>query len=253
MTEDEVLELEDFAFLVEMADRAEHAIAHARTAMEYWSAQIEPLCSEAALPARLRTAYGDIQDDLLEIAKLAEQKEREYHRLSLWDSVHPKLNCPYSSDSSIDAARRVIELINAAEKQLNRALDDLSGQLRDMKHPLNAWKDPDIHLTILLELETSSERRCYQASTPPLCFKLRWSAGQHLTKAHLLGDGQDWNTYRNSDHPFRGLHVGYLAYSLLKWTHVPWQLFGRLRMIRADIEIRGSQTFRIMDDDPCAT
>lgn len=255
MTTKELLELEDFAHFAETAELARHVFASAHTGATCLAEQIEPLCSQTALPENLRVAYAELKDTLLKLAQLAKQGEQRYRYLAAWERAHPDVSGLYSNEAVVGQALRAIGWFNAVEKQLSQTMQELTRSLRDAKHTLRSWEDPSVELNLMIEVEPSAERQCYQELIEPAYFKLRPSFEQFVTQAentHLLGHADNWNEYRDSDHPLHGAHLGYLAYSVLNGTHLPWQLFGRARTIEVDIEIRASRTLRAEQDPDIA-
>ena len=248
MTEQKLLDLEDFACLAEAARETDRDLGRARIYAECLAEQIEPLCSAAALSEKLRAAYSGLRDGLMEVATLARELERKYHYLSVWDEFHPDVNYSYSNEDIVEGAKRTITRINSVEQPLSRTMDGLIQGLRDAGHPLHGWEDAEVEFKIMLLLESSPERQCYEQLIEPMYFHMTPGFSEfakHAGEARLLGDGDNWNDHRDTDHPLHDVHMGYLAHALLDETKLPWQLLGRVREIELDVEIHASRTFRI--------
>jgi hypothetical protein len=234
----------DGIYLSSALEDLEHLLRRARSKLSSLRDEICALPAEPALPSSYRAFYGRIVS-LLATTEQAikdgeictEDIQHEFYSSDFRRESRNKLN---SSPAVVEAAKDIIQKINAAEiRLLNVAKSAKNALIKQSEQNLIDWTMPyDGEFAVIFN--PGPERAFYTAGAndfeEPLRIRIR--PARDLTHDDSFNDSaQNWNVFEGQEgHPLREGHHGYLVHCLFDHTHMPWQLLPYIQEI--EIEFR---------------
>lgn len=245
MTTGTDLVAEDRAYYAVVASQARRDMIRAHAYAQCLAEQIEPLAQVAELPAQLQNAYAEMHADLVAVARVVDRMARKYSDSRVTADLGLLKHDPEPTNELVNALMAGIRLLDDVEGRIRDSIDELRNRLKEPHSSTSEWEDVSIEAIVTLYLDPSPERKIYSTLLEPVYFRAQDSFEEFLDGepfiTRLLGDGNNWNHRFQPGHPMGSIRYGYLVYSFIEESHLPWLMLAHIREVEVIWRIRGER------------
>lgn len=239
------LAAEDRAYYAVFASEARRDMIRAHAYAQCLAEQIEPLAQVTELPAQLQNAYAEMHADLVEVATLVDRMARKYSDSRVTADLGLLKHDPEPTKELVNALMAGIRLLDDVEGRIRNSIDELRDRLKEPHRSTSEWEDVSIEAIVTLYLDPSPDRKIYSTLLEPVYFRDMDSFEEFLDGEPFftcpLGDGKNWNHSFLTGHPMDSVRYGYLVYSFIEVSHLPWFMLAQIREVEVIWRIRGER------------